>query len=93
MLRQIYYSFVFCIVLSILLELSQLFTLRYTKNIDKYWKSLALWENNNFIIWTFYTFILMVILRPTQNINQLEEINKLLDETLTEVDEIEMPDR
>ena len=64
-----------------LLELSQLFTRRSTVNLDLYWRSLSLWENNNFIIWTFYTMIIMWVLRPNERSPKLEDTDKLLYET------------
>lgn len=82
--------FIGCIVVAIILDLSVLFTRRTTANLDEYWKSLALWENKDFIIWTFYTVMSMYILKPDENSPKLEEINHLLDETLQEAAE---PDR
>lgn len=70
--------------MAIILDLSVLFTRRTTVNLDEYWKSLVLWENKEFIIWTFYTVVSMYILKPDEDSPKLEEINHLLDETLQE---------
>lgn len=79
----IYKVFLVCVILNFALEISDLFTLRSTKNIDEYWKSSALWERNNFVIYTIFLVCMMWCLKPTEESYKLEEdMEVLLNETL-----------
>jgi len=80
---QIYKVFCMCVILNLVLEISDLFTLRSSKNIDEYWKSSAMWERNNFVIYTIFTVCMMWYLKPTEDSYKLEEeMEELLNETL-----------
>ena len=83
MLTKIYRVFCGCIAIELLLELSELFTLRTTKHLNDYWKSSALWEKNGFIIFTVVVIAMMYYLKPTEETYKLqEEMEELLNETL-----------
>ena len=72
-----------CVILEFGLEISDLFTLRSSKNIDDYWKSSAMWERNNFVIYTVFLICMMWYLKPTEESYKLEEeMEELLNETL-----------
>ena len=80
---QIYKVFCMCVILEFGLEISDLFTLRSSKNIDDYWKSSAMWERNNFVIYTLFLICMMWYLKPTEESYKLEEdMEELLNETL-----------
>ena len=80
---QIYQVFGVCVILDFILEISDLFTLRSSKNIDEYWKSSAMWERNHFVIYTIFLICMMWCLKPTKDSYKLEEeMAELLNETL-----------
>jgi len=82
-LTQIYKVFCACVILNFVLEISDLLTLRSSKNIDEYWKSSAMWERNNFVIYTIFTICMMWYLKPTEDSYKLEqEMQELINETL-----------
>ena len=83
MLSKIYRVFCGCVIIEVLLELSELFSLRTTKNLDEYWRTSAMWEKNGFVIFTIVLVVMMWYLKPTEETYQLEEeMEELLNETL-----------
>jgi len=53
------------------------------------WKSNWFWDKSYYIIFTFFTATILIILKPTENLKSLSQIEELLDETL----QTEMPER
>ena len=55
--------------------------------MDEAWSTVWFWEKAYMLIFIAFTAAVMVVLRPTESLKSLSQIDELLDETLQEQEE------
>ena len=68
--------------LALIIKVIEFFVRLGSSNMDVMWASFWFWELNYFMFFTIFTFCVLIILRPREDLKLLSEIEELLDETL-----------
>jgi len=82
-------AFFSCLVTALFIKFIEIIIRQGNANLDDMWKSNWFWDKSYYIIFTLFTAAIFVILKPTENLKSLSQIEELLDETL----QTEMPER